>query len=441
MDDKNKFISFDIETLDITINTTLFPPEKKDQKQDFTRIKYALFSTISENDDCAVVENDEFLEFRTKYPKNDREKENINKCRDIAFSFLKFCGIPIIIQSPDEKLNPSYFIDVGTSSFRNFPALAKLLYPEQLELCCVIFGPEIKLYNEVISDFIKVMDGLSPSTNSFRISCFNSIKDCEKNLCRFPIPNSRIPQFAKTYRFNKENNLLEYFKNSAITGIISRIYCYYPFSYVDIGCPEETMIAASSKSESLFLTPYFGELKFICKKSLIYETRSKPIIHFLFRSMKYDDINQNLKTFIAAFACSTNIIIPFSVPCDDLLKIFSLFNQNQPDFQFRKIKKDTKSKLKKRIFLYIEIPEGAKRLKLAANLAFQQLKIFSKMEPFANTELILCQSLTDLISLLNEYEERDITNNFTTNDTNDEGHFLVTKDNLQNGINYFFEGK
>lgn len=216
MDDKNKFISFDIETLDITINTTLFPPEKKDQKQDFTRIKYALFSTISENDDCAVVENDEFLEFRTKYPKNDREKENINKCRDIAFSFLKFCGIPIIIQSPDEKLNPSYFIDVGTSSFRNFPALTKLLYPEQLELCCVIFGPEIKLYNEVISDFIKVMDGLSPSTNSFRISCFNSIKDCEKNLCRFPIPNSRIPQFAKTYRFNKENNLLEYFKNSAL---------------------------------------------------------------------------------------------------------------------------------------------------------------------------------------------------------------------------------
>ena len=42
MDDKNKFISFDIETLDITINTTLFPPEKKDQKQDFKRIKYSL---------------------------------------------------------------------------------------------------------------------------------------------------------------------------------------------------------------------------------------------------------------------------------------------------------------------------------------------------------------------------------------------------------------
>ena len=37
MDDKNKFISFDIETLDITINTTLFPPEKKDQNMHYSQ--------------------------------------------------------------------------------------------------------------------------------------------------------------------------------------------------------------------------------------------------------------------------------------------------------------------------------------------------------------------------------------------------------------------
>lgn len=431
-------------------------------KYKFSDINYALFSTIFVDKEkkhplCSVVYYDDKknLEFRARETENDDEKRKIINCRNIAYSYLKFACIAIIIQSPQEKLDASYFINVSAFPFQVYPGLGELVYEEQFEFCGVIFNSSVEFKNEIIKRFVEAIDGLSPSTRKYRICFFNNVAEKDKFLYSRPTVNDCIPSFANLY--TRANPLeIKTFQKIFLDSDLWRTDnkpkdAFYATSFVDIGQPEASMVAASASSGSLFLTPDYGQIR--CDQYYLNDRNKFHNLRFLFRSRNYEEPFENMRAFASAFVSSTNIVIPFTVPCYDVIEMLSLFAENPPKC-VRKLQEyidnsqTEKGKyFKKKIIFYIDIPQkGAKNIENAVDNAYQSLiSVFENMEVFHFNSpkknkkeddhiFKLCKSRTELVNFLKKKEKNDCANL-----KNDEFIPFVIEDNIQDGMNYFFQ--
>ena len=419
----------------------------------FSDVNYALFSTISENEKfCSVYlikETSNYFEFRAKSNINEDEKILIKECRDIAYAYLSFACIPTVIQSPYERLTDSYFIDVGSSPYQKFPGLARLVYPENMENICIVFNSNEKFFNKVGSGYAKAMGGLSPTTNKYRVT-FRNIDEFKnaKFLHQHPIANHKIPGYAKLCtkdnfqakippKYEYGNPFTEVSPNKHIFKDESEKDCFYVTSYVDIGFPNESMIAASASSNSLFLTPDYGQVRFDQKKPFNYF--KYDIIRLLFRSKNYDDPYQNMLSFAAAFKTSKNIIIPFTVPCYDTIKMLSLFIENLENLKIQ----FPEYGCKKEIIFFIDLPKkGKESTNFPADCEFNRfMKMFSQMEFFRKSEkkeiiFKLCKSVQELVEHLRDVEFEDLE--FIYNTEQEKRRELIVKYNdIRNGLESF----
>lgn len=449
MSDDDEFMKFHSTENFVTINIAAI-------KGSFANIQYALFSTISseEKNICSVKLfeikikdqniNKYFLKFISKNPSSEDEEKKIKEYRNIAYSYLCFAGIPIIIQSPYESLELSYFIDVSSSPFHKNPALGRIVYPENIENLDIVFNPNLKFYNKMGDCFAKVIDGLNPISNQYRVFFLHDINNNLKLLHHHPIANNKIPGYANLITKENFEKFIQDKKPFSELSVNNKMYKYidkfnpkifYSTSYVDIGLPEETMIAASTTSNCLFLNPDHGQIKYAQKAP--YNNYLRPVLRFLFRSKDYDNSYQNMLSFTAALASSTNIIIPFTVPCYDIVKMLSLFVENSDKFFNEdniitmKLKQNSSKKFQKNIIFFIDLQyeKGNRSTEFAADCEFEKIiNTFSKMDVFVKlvNRFILCKSVKNLVSTIRNIEEKDL-NTITSKPKNpDEREELIS---------------
>lgn len=455
MSDEELFINFKKEGTKFSVNINYDVFLVKGNL--FSDVNYALFSTISENETfCSVylikaIPN--YFEFRTKSNINENEKIIIKECRNIAYAYLSFACIPIVIQSPYERLTDSYFIDVGSSPYQKFPGLARLVYPENMENICIVFNSNEKFFSKVGNGYAKAMGGFSPTTNKYRVT-FRNIEEIEnaKFLHQHPIANHKIPSYAKLCtKDNFQNRIPHSYENGNPFSEVSpgeHIFknepereCFYVSSYVDIGLPNESMIAASTSSNSLFLTPDYGQVRYVQKKPFNYFKHS--VIRLLYRSNNYDDPYQNMLSFAAAFKTSKNIVIPFTVPCFDTIKMLSLFVEN-----LKKLKiQIPEYGCKKEIIFFIDLPKkGKESTKFPAECEFNRfIQMFSQMEFFRKSEkkeinFKLCESVQELAEYLRDVEFKDLEFIYEPGREKEKRKELIVKySDIRNGLASFLD--
>ena len=291
--------------------------EHKMEKKQIEDCQYALFCKIkneekkpymnwSEGNEHILIfykplyqENNNSISYLLDEEQQDEKQQfteaEVNECMDLAQVFLKVNGIPILFACPDAIISTDYFIRTAISPFKTFPGLAKLLYPQQIELCYAALNFNPKQYSEIGFGFAQEMS---------QYASFYSQISYGFNVSFFPSGST----FEFKNKFNKEEVIN--FAND-LNSLEPRLYV----SILDIEDKENACVIATMLSNTIFFKPKVGSIQF--KKCIA-----------LISTKNIDSIKENENAFLAAFLLSRCIIIPVRINCNNLINALISLIQN-----------------------------------------------------------------------------------------------------------------